>query len=209
MNSLRGSLRGFSGYLHRAGIIPTDPTRLVRRALCGRPLPRTIPEADQKKLLAAIDHPRDHLLFHLMLRTGIRLGSALALDVSDLDLERGEIVLRHAKGDREERVYLPKGIRGEVATFLKGISAGPVFRGRGEQRLGSRHAQRRLVQWAAKAGIERAFSPHALRHSFATGLYQRTGDILLVQRALRHRSITSTLVYAHVEEAKVREAIEA
>ena len=132
MNSLRGSLKGFFGYLHRAGAIPTDPTRLVRRALCGRPLPRTIPEADQKKLLAAIDHPRDHLLFHLMLRTGIRLGSALALDVSDLDLERGEIVLRHAKGDREERVYLPKGIRGEVATFLRRMGSGPVFRGRGE-----------------------------------------------------------------------------
>ena len=201
VNALRGSLRGFFRYLHQAGVIAQDPTRLVRRALCGRPLPRALSDDETNRLLAAIDHPRDYVLYMLLVRTGIRIGSALALDVEDLDLERGEIVLRRAKGDRAERIYVPGAVRAELATYLAGRTSGPVFQGRAGRRLGHRHAHRRLVSWLAKAGISRAASPHSLRHSFATSLYARTGDLLLVQRALRHRCIASTMVYAQIDDA--------
>lgn len=73
--------------------------------------------------------------------------------------------------------------------------------------MSARHVQRRFIGWLQRAGITRRASPHTLRHTFATNLYQKTGDILLVKDALHHRSITSTLVYARTDEARVRDAI--
>jgi len=84
---------------------------------------------------------------------------------------------------------------------------GPVFAGRDGGRLTARHAQRRFDAWLAKAGIRGRYSPHSLRHTFATGLYARTGDVLVVQAALGHRSITSTMGYARASAERVRAAV--
>jgi site-specific recombinase XerC len=73
----------------------------------------------------------------------------------------------------------------------------------------ARHVQRRLAIWCKRAGIERHVKPHDLRHSFAIRLYRQTRDLLLVQAALRHRSIVSTTVYARTDDRAVRAAVEA
>jgi site-specific recombinase XerC len=70
-----------------------------------------------------------------------------------------------------------------------------------------RQVQRRLSQWLTKAGVQGRFSPHSLRHTFATELYRRTRDVALVQAALGHASIASTMVYARCDQQSVREAI--
>ncbi len=142
-----------------------------------------------------------------MLATGLRLGSALAIDADDVDLEQGEIRILRAKGGREERVYLGVGIQGHLTAYLGNMTAGPLFRSAGGKRLAARQAQRRFQLWLKLARIERPFSPHSLRHTFATGLYRRTGDIFLVKQALHHRSIASTLIYARMNDDKLREAI--
>ena len=214
VNALRSSLRGFFQYLHRAGYIRQDPTRLTRRALCGTAPPRGLTEAEQVCLLASLAEglgfvaERDHALFHVMLATGIRVGSAVDLDVDDVDLERGELWIRTVKGDRPDRVFLNDRIRDHLREYLKRKRSGPLFQGREGTRLSTRHVQRRLTYWLKRAGITRHASPHALRHAFAMRIYHRTGDILVVKEALRHRSITSTLVYAEVSEARLRAAIQ-
>jgi integrase/recombinase XerC len=73
--------------------------------------------------------------------------------------------------------------------------------------MSARHVQRRLAPWCNRAGIGRHIKPHDLCHSFAIGLYKRTRDLLLVQQALRHRSIASTTVYARLSEDDLRQAI--
>ena len=117
MNAIRSSLKCFFSYAHRAGYVPQDPARLIRRAICGAPPPRWLSEVDQERLVVAMaagmrePDRRDHMLFHLMLATGIRLGSALGLDVEDVELDQGEILLRQAKGNRVERVFLNRRTR--------------------------------------------------------------------------------------------------
>jgi site-specific recombinase XerC len=71
----------------------------------------------------------------------------------------------------------------------------------------ARHVQRRLMFWCKRAGIARHVKPHDLRHSFAIRLYRQTRDLLLVQAALRHRSIVSTTVYARSDEDALRRAV--
>jgi site-specific recombinase XerC len=117
-----------------------------------------------------------------------------------VDLARSEITLRHCKGDREERVFTPRAVAAEMAAWI----AGRIGR---LCDLCHRHAHRRLRGWLANAGITRAAGPHALRRSFATSLCARTHDLLLVQRALRHQNIASTMVYAHLDDGRVREAL--
>ncbi len=80
MNAMRSSVGQFFRYAHEAGWIPSNPTRLIRRAITGRPLPRALADGEGARLLAAITDPRDHALFTLLLGTGIRIGSALGLD---------------------------------------------------------------------------------------------------------------------------------
>jgi site-specific recombinase XerD len=81
-----------------------------------------------------------------------------------------------------------------------------VFRGAAGRRLGKRQAQRRVGDLARRAGLGIA-RPHALRHSFAVGLYERCGDLAVVQRALGHASIASTLRYASATDEQLRRAM--
>ncbi len=208
MNALRTSLRMFFRYLHEAGVVAQNPARLVRRALTGVPMPRTLTDDERDRFLAAVTvHPRDHLLFNLMLSTGIRVGSAVALDVEDVDMDRRELRIRTAKGDRPEAVYLGSAIVDHLRGYLGERRSGPLFPGRGSDRLTTRHVRRRFAAWGRTAGIARRASPHTLRHTFATTLLRRCGDVTVVQAALRHRSITSTLVYARAREDQVKSAM--
>ncbi len=212
-NCLRSSLKGFFSYLHRAGFITHDPGRLIRRALCSPPPPKALSDDEQKRLLDVLakatgpEAERDHALFHLMLASGIRLTSALEVDREDVDLDKSEIRLRHTKGDRPDVVFLGKAIVEHLGRYLAGRGASALFTGRDGERVTSRHVQRRLGQWLKAAGITRKASPHSLRHTFATKLYAKTSDILLVKEALRHRSIASTLIYARASEERLRQVI--
>jgi site-specific recombinase XerD len=213
INCLRSSLRTFFSYLHRAGYVERDPTLLLRLARTGVAPPRGISDKERQRLFAVMAASRsraarrDEVLFGLLLGSGIRIGSALALDVGDLDFEQCSLVLRTVKGGQQQRAYVPREVMARLAAFVGDRSRGPVFRGLGERRLGARQAHRRLAGWCRSAGIHRAISPHAFRHAFALGLYGKTGDVLVVQAALGHRSIASTAVYARASGERVRAAV--
>ncbi len=211
-NALRSTLRCFFGYVHAAGHAPVNAGRLIRRARCPAPRPRAVPEAEVARLLAALDgattlaERRDRVLVQLLLRAGLRIGSALALDVEDLDLDAGEVRLRRMKNGDEDQAFIPDETLGVLRGFLSERISGPVFLGASGARLGTRQAHRRLAIWSERAGIG-PVSPHRLRHSFGISVYERTGDVLLTARAMCHRSVASTAVYARPQAARVRAAI--
>ena len=212
-NCLRSSLRGFLAYCHRAGFIPNDPGQLIRRAVCSPPPPRALSENDQRRLLDTLskakgpEAERDHMLFHLLLSAGLRIGSAMALKVEDVDLNKSEICLRTAKGNRPDVALLGRGIRMHLARYLKTRGLGPLFPGYNGTAMSTRHAQRRLAMWAKRAGIQSKVSPHLLRHCFGMRVYRETGDILLAQQALGHQSIASTMIYARCDRERLRKAL--
>ena len=213
LNSLVLGERLRGGYLHAAGHIREDPTRLTRRALCAPRPPNGLGADEETRFLDVLSHgegpeaERDHAMFHLMLATGLRLSSTIALDRDDVDLERAEIDVRSTKGNRPDRVFLGTAIREHLAKYITDRGPGPLFTSKDGQRVSRRQVQRRFAHWLQKAGITRAASPHSLRHAFALRLYGRTGDVLLVKEALHHRSIASTLVYARADEERLRRAL--
>jgi len=212
-NALRSSIKAFFGYLHRAGYIANNPGSLIRRANCGSPPPRVLSHDEAGRLLATLEKAqgfearRDHALFHLMLATGIRLGSALALQVEDIDQKNGRIHLRSTKGNRQEVVFLEPGIQKHLREYLKKHEFGSLFTTRGGTGLSPRQVQRRFKMWADRAKVTLPLSPHALRHTFGTRIYRSTRDLAVTQLALRHRSIRSTLVYVQADESHLRRVL--
>jgi site-specific recombinase XerD len=213
MNAMRTSLRCFFRYLHEAGLVAQNPARLVRRAMCAPPPPRAFTDDERDRLLGTLraargfEAERDYALVDLLFATGIRLGSCIALDVEDVDLAAGDLRLRSTKGNRPERVFLATEIAQHLRGWLRGRESGPLFTDRRGRRLSPRHVHRRFKGWLAAAKVTRPASPHTARHTFACSLLARTGNLALVQAALRHRSITSTMVYAKVNESSVRAAL--
>ena len=210
-NAQRTSLRCFFRWAHESGLTPNNAARQLRRARCAPPPPKGLHGDEQARLLAVLaaatgaEARRDEMLVQMLLGCGIRIGSALGLDVEDIDFAHGEIGLRTTKNDRPGTAVLPAIIKDKLAAFCISRPGGPLFLA-GDRRISMRHAQRRLAGWLKAAGIA-GRSAHSLRHSFATALLARTGDLRLVQQALNHASIMSTTIYTQVDRAKLRIAI--
>jgi integrase/recombinase XerC len=212
-NVLRSKLKSFFSYVAAAGYAERNAAALVRRAKCGPPPPRTLPPADCRRLLASLARHkdplgrRDHALFSLLLGAGLRIGSAVALRIEDLDFDAGVAWLRRMKGDSPQQVLLAPGVARTLRAFLGRRREGPVFESGPGMAIDVRQARRRLTQALEAAGIKRRATPHSLRHAFAIDLLTRTQNLRLVQKAMHHASIASTCAYAAVADDAVRRAL--
>lgn len=214
LNHDKSALRALFRYLVETGVLSMSPTRALRSARTGSPLPEVLTPEEAQRLLeiVAADESalarRDHVLFSLLLGTGIRVGSAVRLDVRDVRLEQRRLLIV-AKGGRRESVILNKRLVELVRGHLEGLGGGPLFRSRSGARLSVRQIQFRLQGWLDRAGITRPITVHSMRHTFGTRLYATTRDLRLVQRALHHRQVTTAEVYAHLADERLVEALEA
>mgnify|MGYP002787109189 FL=1 len=213
VNAVRTSLRVVFGWLHDAGHTRINPARLIRRAICSPPPPKGLSEDQLDQLRSVLANAtgvaaaRDRAMVALMLGSGLRIGSTVDLDAGDVDLANGVLTARCVKRDRVQRVYFGAEARAELQRLIAGLPGpGPLFRAPNGERLTVRQACRRITAWLDRAGIHDA-SPHSLRHTFATRLLARTGDLFLVQRALGHRSIASTVVYLQIDERRLKDSI--
>ena len=210
-NAMRTSIRCFASHLHASGLVASNPARLLRRARCAPPPPKALHDDEQQRLLAVLaaatgpEAERDRILVELLLGTGIRIGSALAIDVADIDFEHNEINLLIAKNDRPTTTIMPATVAAKLKVFVAGRATGPLFLA-GSHRVSMRHMQRRLAAWLAKAGVT-GRSAHSCRHAFACRVYSATGDLQITQAALGHASIVSTCIYAKVDKARLRAAV--
>jgi len=156
---------------------------------------------------------RDHVLYSLVLATGLREHEAIALDLDDVfDADgraRRHVALRIFKRVSDEParqdVVLSETARAKLEKLLRhrrGAGASvdegaPLFVSNRGTRLSLRQVRHAFAVWQERAGLERRFSFHALRHTACTGVYRRTKDIRLTQRFARHKSILTTAIYTH------------
>jgi integrase/recombinase XerC len=214
VNRYRVSLKALFAFCAARWLVDRNPTAILK---CKRH--RSLPPAilTEDEIAKVMSHAfedrhaaRDRALITFMLLTGCRLGETVALNVGDIDLENRSATLRNPKGGDPDRIVLPEKCRSVLALYLDGGAANdrPLFITAKGTRPSTRHVQRIVETRMHEAGITQRVTPHTLRHTFATRLYNRTGDIRLVQQALRHEFITTTQIYAHVDPQRLRAAIE-
>ena len=180
--------------------------------------PETMTAAEQAALLratAAHPAPRDHVLYSMALGTGLRLRELLGLNVSDVSPDgrqvRRRIVLQVTKGDRRGEVFLPARLIPKLRRFLAwkrdhGESlemVAPLLVSAQGRRLSPRAAQWRFAWWQKRAGFDRHYGFHQLRHSAVTAVYRASGNLFLAQRFARHASPLTTIIYTHPSDEEL------
>jgi integrase/recombinase XerD len=214
------SVRRFYRQAVAAGRLAEDPSAGLRSPRLGRPLPKILSEQDVDRLLAAPDTEtlmglRDRTMLELLYATGLRVSELVALTPSAVNLRQG-VVRVIGKGGKERLVPLGEQAvawleryqaeRGAVPGAA-GHSAAlfPSNRGRAMTRQTFWHAIRK---YAAQAGIAAPVSPHVLRHAFATHLVNHGADLRAVQLMLGHADLSTTQIYTHVAQLRLKDVHE-
>ena len=219
LHRMKAAVRAFFAWAVETGVVGDNPARSIRMHRLPRKLPVFLTTAEKKRLLKELKGRtdfstlRDRAMIEVLLGTGIRLGELAALDMDDIDLDAKHLRVR-AKGN----VPQVKFIKTDLRTLLRRYLAERRRHGRPEMealflsnrdgRLCQRQIANRLAHWLRKAGIEKELTPHGLRHTFATHLYGATNDLLVVQRALGHRDVSTTQIYTHLVDGQLEEALE-
>ncbi len=219
LHRLKAAVRSFFAWAEETGVIASNPARFVRLPRLHPKPPAFLTEREKRQLLKTLrqtdtrEARRDRVIIEMFLGTGIRLQELVNLDVDDVDLDAKHIRIV-GKGNVPQVKFLKTDLRSILRSYLsvrRRMGSGEttaLFLSNRDTRLTSRQVARRLDVWLKAAGINKHLGPHALRHTFATHLYAKSGDILIVQRALGHASLSTTQVYTHLVDGALENAIE-
>jgi integrase/recombinase XerD len=213
------SIRQFHRFLVSDGVRSDDPSAAIEGPKRSRPLPKTISEPDIGKLMGAAqakqspDGVRLWCIVELLYASGLRISELVTLPLTALNPMRRTIMVK-GKGGKERLVPLHDQAMAAVEAYLK---VRPAFLKTNEKSLWafpSRGAEghltrRRVGQLLATLGIRsgaqvKNLSPHKFRHAFATHLLTHGADLRSVQTMLGHSDISTTQIYTHVEEARLK-----
>ena len=210
-------LRGFYGYQVREGRIAADPTFEVESPALGRPLPKSLSEQHVELLLAAPrdDHAvelRDKAMLELLYATGLRVSELVGLQLDQISLNQG-VVRVIGKGNKERLVpigeealfWLQRHLRESRPLLLDNAQSPMVFPSRRGEPMTRQAFWYRIKHYALRAGIATTLSPHTLRHAFATHLLNHGADLRVVQLLLGHSDLSTTQIYTHVAQARMKE----
>ena len=219
VNRLKAALRSFGGWLVDMDHLQSNPANRLDIRRCERQSPSTLTDAERKRMSREVASrkgaaaERDRVMLAILLGTGIRLSELVGLDVSDVDLD-GKSIRIHAKGGHIETRFLASDLRRLLRKHLRSRSEIPfdtpaVFLSNREQRISKRQVQARFHLWLQWACIDRAgLTVHSTRHTFGTRLYAKTRDLVLVGKAMGHRTMEATRIYVHQDDEALEDALE-
>jgi integrase/recombinase XerD len=211
------TLRSFFRYLHRVGILETNPARLIDLPKSGLKLPEVLDVEQVSRLLEAPDIGtplglRDAAMLELIYAAGLRVSELINLKVAAVNLEAGFVRVL-GKGSKERIVPIGRraiqGIQAYMADGrplqLKHVTSHYLFVARAGRPMTRQGFWKLLRRYALAAGIGQRVTPHCLRHSFASHLLEGGADLRAVQTMLGHVDIATTQIYTHVAQKRLIE----
>jgi len=214
---LLSCLRQFYQHLLRQGAVAADPSARVEAPKLGRPLPKSLTEAQVEALLAAPDTGearghRDRTMLEVLYATGLRVSELVGLTPEQVSLVQG-VVRVTGKGGKERLVPVGE----EALSWLRDFWGGPrrellggrpcdyLFPTRRSDCMTRQAFWQLIKRYALQAGIGTGLSPHTLRHAFATHLLNHGADLRVVQLLLGHSDLSSTQIYTHVARERLKQ----
>lgn len=216
------SLRSFYNYLSsKAGLLEISPIKDLETPSQRKSLPKYLTLEESLQLLQAVDGPsprkeRDYCIITLLLNCGMRLSELVGIKKGSIHWEDSTLVLL-GKGNKERMIYLNDACISALQVYLA-VRPEPevekdreyLFLSQNKRPLSPRRVEQIVEQYLKLAGLDgRGFSPHKLRHTAATLMYQHGGvDIRVLKEILGHENLGTTEIYTHVASAQVQHAIQ-
>jgi len=210
------TLRGFYKFLIREKILETNPAQIVDLPKAGQRLPNILKIDEVFCLLEAPDASkplgaRDAAMLELLYGAGLRVSELIKVGIADVNLEACFVRVL-GKGSKERVVPVGLVAKKKIDFYLvsgrpallKGRPSAYLFVTRLAKPMTRQRFWKLLRQYALKAGIFYKITPHTLRHSFATHLLERGADLRSVQVMLGHVDISTTQIYTHVAQEKLK-----
>jgi integrase/recombinase XerD len=218
------TLRNFFRFAQIQELVAADPSVSLESPKIRRSLPGYLRLAEIEKLLEQPNGKtalgmRDRAMLEVLYSTGLRVSELIGLRVSDLDTKVG-CVRCIGKGDKERIVPVGRKALGMVEKYVrearpklfgkgKSASSPALFVNRSGGPLSRVGVWKILSAYGRRAGLRVALTPHMLRHSFATHLLERGADLRSVQLMLGHADISTTQIYTHVVEERLKQVYKA
>jgi integrase/recombinase XerD len=216
------TLRNFFRFAQIQELITADPSLNLESPKVRRTLPGYLKLEEVDRLLAQPDAKtalgsRDRAMLEVLYSTGLRVSELIGLRVTDLDARVG-CIRCIGKGDKERIVPAGRKALGMVEKYLrdarpkllgKGVSTQALFVNRRGDALSRVGVWKILSAYGRRAGLRVGLTPHMLRHSFATHLLERGADLRSVQLMLGHADISTTQIYTHVVEERLKQIYKA
>lgn len=211
------ALKSFHQFLVMEGYINTNPAQQIERPRQAGILPKTLSTDEVEALFYAAkgERPidiRTTAMLELLYSTGMRVSELVELKLSDLNLEMG-FVHCTGKGNKERMIPIGEYATLSIKNYLE-LGRPVLMRHETHELLFVNHHGRKMSRqgfWklirtvAQKAGIRKELSPHTLRHSFATHLLDNGADLRSVQEMLGHSDISTTQIYTHISQNRMRD----
>jgi len=207
------ALKSFFSYLEMQNLIKNEALNLIKMPKLGKSLPKALSVDEAKKTISSIDEmediawisARDIAALSLCYGAGLRISEVLALTKTDIETNAMRII---GKGDKMRLVPLMPPISLAISKYLKLCpfiitKNEPMFKGVKGGILSARIIQRRVVQLRSALGLPPSATPHALRHSFATHILNKGGDLRTIQELLGHASLSTTQIYTKVDNEQL------
>ena len=216
------AIKAFYRFMITENYLQADPADAVEAGTKGVHLPKVLTEAEVRALLEAPDIStaeglRDRTMLEMLYATGMRVSELVTVKMGSVNLTM-RYVIAFGKGSKERIVplgsvaveFLQKYIEQARGTFLTEQATDPetLFLGLGGQGLTRQRVWEIIKQYGRLAGITKKISPHVLRHSFATHLLDNGADLRSVQEMLGHADISTTQIYTHLTNKRLRSVYE-
>jgi integrase/recombinase XerC len=220
MRSLAG-LRSFGRFLEREGKGKVGALSAIRAPKVGKSLPKPLPMAAAKRLADADERAgetreswvlaRDAAVMALLYGSGLRISEALGLKRRDVPKPgEGDVLVVTGKGNKTRMVPVLQKVLQLIADYAAICPyalppEGPIFVGARGGPLSPRIIQLAMARLRGALGLPDSATPHALRHSFATHLLSRGGDLRAIQELLGHSSLSTTQIYTGIDSERLLE----
>lgn len=218
------AIRVFFKYLSsKAKLIDVNPAQDLETPKLGRRMPKYLSLDESKKLLEVTqdedsrNNIRDYAIITLFLNCGMRLSELVNINISNITFSESKMTVI-GKGNKERTIYLNKACMKAIKDYLsirphdkvKNDSRDALFLSERKERISNRSVQYIVKKELQKAGLDiTKYSVHKLRHTAATLMYQYGDvDIRALQELLGHESISTTEIYTHVNDQRIRDAVE-
>ncbi len=214
---LLSTLKQYYRHLIKLGKRQDNPTALISAPKIHRTLPQSLTESDIEKLLAAPDLEtdfgmRDRCMLELMYSSGLRVSELVGLQMNQVNTNLGMVRLI-GKGSKERVIPVGEEALHWLAKYVKQSRLGlqrekvpndALFLSSRGTAITRQAFWQNIKKYLLKAGVKTVFSPHSLRHAFATHLLNHGADLRTVQMLLGHSSLSTTQIYTHVAQSRLQ-----